>query len=174
MSLYRSLACLLSFLCVVGQAQHLGFVDFHEVLTQSQFAKKEEQALQALRVDLEGQVTKVEQEIAKLGKQLNDPDFTDSLSHEALLEKKTEHEQLVQQRMQLIQAVSQQYQQAQQRFFSSMAAHVSSAAEVIAKEHHFEAVCSKEVLFYAEPSADCTAAVIRYLDAHAQKEQPAH
>ena len=145
--LLRTLFAAFCMTCAGGYAIQIGYVDFQEVLTQSQFAKKEEQSLQALRADLEGQVTKLEKEMASIGEKLRDPDYIDSLSPEAEQEQKEKFRRLGEERMQLIQVVSQQYQQATQRFVANMAAQVSAAAAAIAKDEGLEAVFNKEALF---------------------------
>lgn len=159
--------CALSLAAAVNAQADIGFVDFGRVLQSSSRAKQEEKQLQSLQKELEDQVTNVEKGISALAEKLQDPDYVDSLSQEAEQEQRARLRTMAEERMRLIQQVTGQFQQAQQRIFQQIGALVSQAAAEVAKEKKLDAVFNRDALFFADPSIDCTDAVVKILDKQA-------
>lgn len=141
-----------------------GYVDFSRVLSNSTRAKQEEKTLQSLQKELEEQVTNVEKEIQSLAEKLQDPDYIDSLSQEAEQEQRTRLRAMSEERMRMIQQVTGQFQQAQQRVVQQIGLLVSQASAEVARLKSLSGVLNREAFFYADPAQDCTDAVISIMD----------
>jgi outer membrane protein len=142
----------------------IGFVDFGRVLQTSSKAKAEEKQLQSLQKELEDQVNKVEKEVNGLAEKLQNPDYVDSLSQEAEQDQRNKLRMMAEERMRLIQNVTGQYQQAQQRFYQQVGMMVAKASAELATTRKLDAVLNREALFYADPKIDCTDEIIKLMD----------
>jgi outer membrane protein len=159
---------ILSVLAATTAHADFGYVDFSRVLQNSSRAKQEEKSLQALQKELEDQVTKVEKEITQLAERLQDPDYIDSLSQEAEQEQKARLRMMTEDRMRLIQQVTQRFQQAQQQILQTLGGMVAQASAEVAKTKRLNGVLNREAFFFADPAMDCTDAVTTLLDKQAK------
>jgi outer membrane protein len=159
---------ILSILAGTSAHADFGYVDFSRILQNSSRAKQEEKSLQALQKELEDQVTKVEKELTTLAERLQDPDYIDSLSQEAEQEQRGRLRMMSEERMRLIQQVSQRFQQAQQQVLQSLGGLVAQASAEVAKTKRLSGVLNREAFFFADSSMDCTDAVMNLLDKQAK------
>jgi outer membrane protein len=160
----RNMLSLLALLAMTAAHADYGYVDFGRVLSNSTRAKQEEKTLQSLQKELEDQVTNVEKEIQSLAEKLQDPDYIDSLSQEAEQEQRTRLRAMSEERMRMIQQVTGQFQQAQQRVMQVIGSMVSQASAEVARVKSLSGVLNREAFFYVDPALDCTDAVISILD----------
>jgi outer membrane protein len=158
------IASLMAMSTVAQALDDYGYVDFNRILTSSTRAKQEEKTLQALQKELEEQVNSVEKEMTSLAEKLQDPDYLDSLSQEAEQEQRNRLRTMAEERMRLIQQVSGQFQQAQQRIAQQLQMMVRQASAEVAKKKKLRALLNGDALFYADPALDYTDAVVELLD----------
>lgn len=146
------------------QAPSIGIVNFKSCVEQSKLGKREQGSFENLKKQMDTVLEKKEKEINEIAAKFNDPDYLDSLSHEAEAELKhkfrTFSQELNAQQQQYYQALS----QANVKIVQMITEIVSKAAAQVAKNQNLTFILSDESAYFYAPSTDVTNLVVAELD----------
>ena len=142
----------------------VGIVNFKRAIENSRAGKHEQETFEAMKTQMESILSEKEKTLNELAKQLNDPDYIDSLSPEAEQEFTEKFQMLGQEFSQVQNQYYQGLQQANMKILQKLAGAISQASESIALEKGLTVILNEENCFYFSDSLDVTDEVISHMD----------
>lgn len=148
----------------------IAVVDFKECVEKSKIGKQEQSNFEELKKQMEKVLAEKEKTLTDFSAKFNDMDYLDSISEEAQAEMRRQY------RTQM-----QEYQQQQQQFYQNLSQTnllviqklndaVTKVAEKIAQEQGYDVVLNKESCYFAAPSLNISAQIVKMLDDTFDKE----
>lgn len=145
-------------------APKIGVVNFKSCVEKSKLGKREQGNFENLKKQMDVVLEKKEKEINEIATKFNDPDYIDSLSHEAEAELKHKFraasQELQVQQQQYYQALS----QANTKIIQMITEVVAKAADQVAKKQNLTFILNEEAVYFYAPSTDVTNLVVAELD----------
>jgi outer membrane protein len=142
----------------------IGVIDFKACVEKSRTGKQEQTSFEEMKKKMDLSLQEKQKLLQEINAKLNDEDYTDSLSNEALAELKHKFrmmgQELAQQEEQCYQLLGQHNAQAIQKLQSL----VEKAAEMVAKQEGLLMIQNREACFYYAPQLDKTDLVVSQLD----------
>jgi outer membrane protein len=151
-------------------APKVGLVNFKKIIELSSLGKQEQEMYENMKKQIEKVLTDKEKEFNDLTKKLQDEDFKESQSADALKKMQDNYRQLGQE---LAQGQSQYYQAMQQanyRILQRVAEVVAKASETVAGTKGLDLVLNDDNAFYHAASLDITQDVISEMDRISKEE----
>ncbi len=148
----------------------IGVVNFTTCLTESKYAKNEQEQFENIKKQWSSLIEDTEKELQDVTSKLEDQDYLDGLSPEALDELKQKQTALNENVMKYQNQLYQILNQANYFFIQKMSTTISKASEKIARDKKLDLVLNKEACFYNDPKMDVTTLVLKELDTNFEKE----
>lgn len=147
-----------------------GIVNFMTCLTDSKYAKNEQEQLENLKKQWSTLIEESEKELKDVNAKFEDQEYLDSLSPEAEEQLKLKQQTLTQDITKYQNQLYQILNQANYYFIQKMSTNISKASETIAIEKKLELILNKEACFYNDPKIDITDLVIKEMDKNYEKD----
>lgn len=154
----------------VPETSHLGFVDFRRCVEESKVGKEQQNSLEVLRNKLASAIEETEKERNELIQKLSDPDYVDSLSHEAEEELKHRFQELSQMQAQRENQFYQILSQEEYKLIQEISIHVARASAIVAKDEGLDLILRNEAAFFQQPNMDVTTLVLSEMNAAYDRE----
>ncbi|MBN4067244.1 OmpH family outer membrane protein [Simkania negevensis] len=180
MKLYKKIAIsvvclgLLTASVVTGASiseETIGVINFKVLAEQSKLGKQELKSFEDLKRQVVSALEKKEKEATETVAQLDDSDFVDGLSQQALEELKKKFQAQGQELAAYQQQYTQMLQQAHVKILQGISERVGKAAERIAKERGFSLILNEETTFFYTSKQDLTSSVLVQMDRDFDEEQ---
>ena len=142
----------------------VGVVNFATCLSDSKYGKQEQANFESLNKQMGSLVEDTQKQLRELSDKFNDKDYLDGLSPEGEEELKVKFRTLNEELNRYQQQYYQVLNQANYKMVQTMQGHINQASEKIAVSKKLDAIGNKELFFYALPSLDVTADVIKKMD----------
>lgn len=154
-----------------SSAIKIGVINFKQIVEESKYGKLEQGNFETLKKQMESILEEKEKSLNEFSAKFNDPDYVDSLSHEAENELKHKFRVINQEVGQLQAQYYQTLQQANMKILQKLNEIVSKAAETVAKDNQLDLILNEDSGFYYAPTLDISKKVITALDAQFDKEK---
>lgn len=151
-------------------ADGMGVVNFASCISDSKMGKSEQANFENLKKQLGTHLEATEKELNDLAGKLNDSEYMDGLSPEADAELREKVRLLNEELMRYQNQYYQVLNQTNMKIVQQISAKIASAAETVAKAKKLDAVFNQEACFYASPSLNVTAEVVKEMDARYDEE----
>lgn len=145
-------------------------VNFKTCAEQSKMGKQEQVSFEALKKQMENVLLEREKVLNDMAKKFEDEDYLDSLSPEAETEMKRKFRTLNQEYTQLQQQYLQTLQQTNYKVVQKLSDEVSKASDIVAKNSKIDMILNDETVFFASPSLDISAEVVKVMDETFERE----
>ena len=142
----------------------VGIVNLKSCAEKSLFGKDESHKLDQMRNEMVQTLEKKEKELTEIAEKLKNPEFLDSLSHEAEEDLKLQYRSLAEELSRIQNQYYQAYNQANYKMVQTLQMKVSEASEKVAKAKKLGTVFNEEVCFFFENRFDITDDVIAQLN----------
>ncbi len=139
-------------------------VNFTTILLDSKYGKEEQESFETLKGQMTSLISDAETKLNETANKFNDPDYLDSLSPEAEQELKVQFQTLSAELDRYQQQFYQVLNQAYMKMNQSIAAHITTASEKVAKSQHLDYVLNKDACFFYNTDLELTSAVIKNMD----------
>lgn len=153
------------------EVNKIGLVNFKTCVEKSKIGKEEQGHFESLKKQMEGVLEEKEKALTELQNKFNDPDYLDSLSHDAEVELKHKFRTLSQELSQHQQQYLQILNQANMKIIQGLTEKANAAAAVVAKNKGLELVINDETAFFHNPNLDISNEVVKVLDTLYEQEQ---
>ena len=165
-------AVLFSITTVPSLAQNVsyGIVKFGECVTESKYGKDEQKSFEDIKNQMTTLMTDIEKQRNDIVKQLNDPDFVDSLNPDAESELQARYQTLNEELGQYQNQYMQVMQQANMKLMQVMNNHVEKASKKVAKQKNINMILREEAFFHYENTSDFTKDIIKEMDKNYAKD----
>lgn len=159
------------FISAHAQNSNAGIVNFTTCITKSKYGLQEQEAFEEAKNKMTSIMADLEKQLKDIHEKFQDPEFVDSLSPEAEQEMKSRFQSLNEELSRYQNQYYQVMNQANMKLIQLMNAHVSEAAEVVAKKEHLSFILNKDACFFYKPEKDVTAIVITEMDKKFDKNE---
>lgn len=139
-------------------------VDFKRCGEESKLGQNEQKTFEALKNQVEKNISEKEKTLKELSDKLSDEDYLDGLAPQAENELKHQFRALSQEYSQMQQQFMQALQQANYKIIQHIANVVGQASEVVAKKEGFDLIVNAENSFYYSKKLDISDRVIKEMD----------
>ncbi len=164
--LYGLVICVLVLVSGSADAKEFkcGYVNFQMCLEQSKPGKTERQNFESLKNQMQQTLEATSAELESLAKQIQDPNYLDSLSPTAEDELREKFSQLSQEFSRYQSQYYQLLNQANYKMFQSLHQKVSAAADHVREKDDLAFILNEESTFSVSPSLDVTSKVVVEMD----------
>lgn len=139
-------------------------VNFKKCVEGSKLGKLEQANFEGMKKKMESSLEEKEKVITEMSKQLNDPDFLDTLSPEAETDLKRKFRALTQEMGQIQNQYYQTLSQANFKIVQKITEDISKASTEVAKAMNIEVILNEEGTFYHSDAYDVSKEVIAKMD----------
>ena len=140
----------------------IGVANFAQCVADSKYGKKEQEALENLKNQMQSLVQDTEKNLREVASKLQDPEHLDGLSPEAEQELRVKFQTLQEEMAKYQNQYYQVLNQANMKMVQNMGGRIAAASEKVAKDHGFSFVINKDACFYFDQ--DVTSLVLSELD----------
>jgi len=149
----------------LSHAQSFACIDTNRILQESKLVAQAQGELRDKLLEFQTQLTKKEQELEELKKQIE----SKAISQKAKEQKIKEYQRIESEARELQQKAQRELEDMKQRLESMVYNRVREAAEKLAKKRGFAGIIDCAVFIYREPDMDVTTEIIKLVDEGAVK-----
>jgi len=142
----------------------VGIVNFSNCMTDSKLGKQEQASFESLKNQMSSLLEDTEKQITEVANNLNDAEYMDGLSPEAIDEMKNKYRGLSEEMNRYQNQYYQVLNQANMKIVQEMGKNIQEASEKVAKNKKLTMVMNKEACFFHTPTLDVTNLVIAEMD----------
>ena len=154
----------------VNKTPVIRIVNFKTAVENSKLGKKEQEAFEGLKGQMEKVVEEKQKELNEIASKLDDADYVDSLTPEAETEMKRKFRAMNQEFVGMQNQYYQLLQQANVKIVQKIAETVSKASETVAKNNQFDIVLNEDGSFFNNPAFDISDLVVKEMDVIFEQE----
>lgn len=162
---------LLSGLSVFAINEQFGAVNYEKCAVESLYAKQQKTQMENIGKRLESMLSNTETELNATNEKLDDVNFTDALTPQALQELQEKKEKLTEELTRHRQQFMQTARQLQMNASRILHGAISKASKKIAEERSLKYVVSSDAMFFCDDKADITKEVITVMDKSFEEEK---
>jgi len=141
-----------------------GIVNFASCITDSKLGKQEQASFESLKNQMVGLLQDTEKQLGEISTKLNDSEYLDGLSPEAIDELKAKFQMLSEELNRYQNQYYQVLNQANMRIIQTVSNSINLASEKVAKDKKLAMIVNKEACFFFNPQLDITSVVISEMD----------
>lgn len=146
------------------EASKIRVVNFKTCVEKSKVGKTEQEAFEALKKQMEGNLVEREKTLNEMATKFEDHDYLDSLSADAETELKRKFRTLNQEYTSIQSQYMQALQQTNYKVVQKLTDVVSKAAAQVAQKRQLDLILNDEACFFASPSQDISNEIIAVMD----------
>lgn len=138
----------------------LGVVDFRACMEDSKYGRQEISSIEAMQNQMINQMEALQKELQEVASKLQDPEYVDGISPEAVEQLNMKGRQLSQELARDQQLFQGMLQQAQMKMVQVMSMHIMRASQLVAANKGLDMVVNQEAVFYFPSTSDVTSEVV--------------